>query len=280
MHERELFDETLDINSTDNYEISIQVSLDGFSFCILDTLRKRFVMLREYRLTPRADRQCDQVLDIINNDEFLSRHFRRYRIIFSSAQTTLVPSGLYDPALKDDYFRINYRLEEGHIISNNRLNEPDAFLLFDVNRELLDLLVTAFPEASLSHNVRALLFGGFRQSAGSGARYIHINIEDNYFNLFIIEDKKLSFINSFKYRNSSDILYYMLHTFEQLGVTKDATVWVSGRIEKFDELHNNMSRYVKKIRFAAPAGPNALSYIFDTIGTHRYLALFNITSCA
>ncbi|MBM3420714.1 MAG: DUF3822 family protein, partial [Bacteroidetes bacterium] len=32
----ELFDETLDINSTANYKLSIQVSLDGFYFSLLD----------------------------------------------------------------------------------------------------------------------------------------------------------------------------------------------------------------------------------------------------
>ncbi len=44
----ELFDETLDINSTENYELSVQVSTDNLSFCILDTLRNKFVLLRSY----------------------------------------------------------------------------------------------------------------------------------------------------------------------------------------------------------------------------------------
>ena len=36
----ELFDETLDINSTENYELSVQVSPDGLSFCLLDYNQK------------------------------------------------------------------------------------------------------------------------------------------------------------------------------------------------------------------------------------------------
>ena len=44
----ELFDETLDINSTENYELSVQVSPDGFPFCLLDTIRNKYVLLRSF----------------------------------------------------------------------------------------------------------------------------------------------------------------------------------------------------------------------------------------
>ena len=44
----ELFDETLDINSTENYELSVQVSPEGLSFCILDSIRNKFVLIRSF----------------------------------------------------------------------------------------------------------------------------------------------------------------------------------------------------------------------------------------
>jgi len=280
MHEKELFDETLDINSTNNYEISIQVSLNGFSFCLLDILRNRFVMLREYRLSGRPGDISNQVMEILNNDEFLGRQYRHYRIVFAFMQTTMVPASLYDPALKDHYFKINYLLEEGHIVSNNHIDEPDAFILFDIQKELLDLMVTAFPEATLSHQARPLLFGAFNRSRSHKERYIQINIEDTYFNLLIIKDRNLDFFNTFRYRNSSDILYYLMHTFEQLGISSDEVVRVSGNIELNDDLHVSLTRYIRTVRFAEPAGSHQVSYIFDTMGTHRYINLFNIASCA
>lgn len=280
MHERELFDETLDINSTNNYEISIQVSLNGFSFCLLDLLRNRFVMLRDYKLNGRPGEISSQVMEILNNDEFLGRQYRRYRVIFSFMQTTMVPAALYDPALKNEYFTLNYTLDEGHVVSNNHIEEPDSFLLFDVRKELLDLLVTAFPEASLSHQVRPLLHGAFTRARSVRERFIQINIEDTYFNLVVIEERKLRFFNTFRFRNSSDILYYLMHTFEQLGIKGDEPVWVSGNIEINDDLHISLSKYVKTIKFAEPSGSFSLSYIFDTIGIHRYINLFNIASCA
>jgi hypothetical protein len=280
MYERELFDETLDINSTTNYEISIQVSLNGFSFCLLDTLRNRFVMLREYKLNGRESELTNQVMNILNSDEFIGKQYRKYRVLFSSPQCTMVPAALYDPALKDNYFKLNFNLEESNVVSNNQISETDSFLLFDLRKDLLDLIVTAFPEASLSHQARPLLYGGYHRSRSLKERYIQIHIEDTYFNLIVIDDKKLEFFNTFKFRNTSDILYFLLLSFEQLGITGDEQVWISGDIEINDDLHISMSRYIKRIKFAIPEGQFSLSYIFDSIGTHKYINLFNISSCA
>ena len=82
MYEKELFDETLDINSTSNYEISIQVSLNGFSFCLLDIHRNKFVMLREYKLSGRDYELSKQIEEIIYKDDFLGKPYHKYRLVY------------------------------------------------------------------------------------------------------------------------------------------------------------------------------------------------------
>ncbi|MCD4769853.1 MAG: DUF3822 family protein [Bacteroidales bacterium] len=279
MYEKELFDETLDINSTNNYEISIQVSLNGFSFSLLDTLRNRFVMLREYKLSGKENEICGEIEGIIDKDEFLRKSYHRYHIIFSFERNTLVPSGLFDPALKDDYFKLNHLIKEGYVVSNNRLTNPDSVLLFDIRKDILDLFVNAFPEASLSHQVRPLLNSVFSKTKKTTDKYIRVNIEDTYFNIFVITGQNLQFFNTFRYRNTSDILYFTLFTFENLDLGKDETLYLSGQIEKDDELYNGFMKYVTSLKFTKPEGSFSMSYIFDNIDIHRYSNLFNIVNC-
>lgn len=279
MYEKELFDETLDINSTNNYEISIQVSLNGFSFCLFDILRNKFVMLRDYKLSGRDDELGKQVEEIILKDDFLGRPYHRYRLVYVFERNTLVPAGLFDPAVKDDYFTLNYNLEDNYLVSNNRIMEPDSFLLFDVRKDLQDVLIKAFPEASLSHHIKPLLFACFNNARKQNDKYIHINIEDTYFNIVVISDRKMEFINTFRYRNSSDIIYYLLFTFEKLGIGKKETIHASGLIGKGGELYNNLSRYAGNIKLEKPVGKWSLSYVFESIDLHRYSNLFNILSC-
>ncbi len=279
MYENELFDETLDINSCSNYEISIQISLNGFSFSLLDTLRNKFVMLRDYKLNGRESDLCKQVEEILYKDDFLGKQYHAYRLIFIFERSTLVPAGLFDPAVKDDYFTLNHNLEEGYIVTNNKIEEPDALLLFDIRLDLQELLIKAFPEASLSHHAKPLLCSSFRNAGTQSGRYIHLNIEDTFFNLFLIDNKKLEFFNTFRYRNSSDILYYLMYSFEQFGIKKEEIINVTGLIEQGGELYNNIARYASGITLRKPEGSWSLSYVFDSINLHSYSNLFNIVSC-
>ena len=44
----ELLDETLDLNNTETYHLSIQVALDGFLFAILDPAGSKYLGLKKY----------------------------------------------------------------------------------------------------------------------------------------------------------------------------------------------------------------------------------------
>ncbi len=279
MYEKELFDETLDINSSNNYEISIQVSLNGFSFCLFDIHRNMFVMLRDYKLSGRDDELSKQIGEIILKDDFLGKPYHRYRLVYIFEKNTLVPAGLFDPAAKDDYFTLNHILDDNYLVSNNRIMEPDSYLLFDIRKDLQDVFIKAFPEASLSHHLKPLLYACFDNATRQKERYLHINIEDTYFNIVIIRDRKMEFINTFRYRNSSDILYYLLFTLEKLKIGKEETIHATGLIRKGDELYNNLSPYTSKIKLEKPRGSWSLSYVFESIDIHQYSNLFNIVSC-
>ena len=279
MYEKELFDETLDINSTNNYEISIQVSLNGFSFCLLDTLRNKFVMLREYKLSGKENELSSQVGEIIYKDDFLGKQYHAYRIVYIFERNTMVPSGLFDPAIKNDYFTLNHNLEEAYTVSNNKLDYPDSYLLFDIRNDLQELMIKTFPDASQSHHIKPLLFSSFKEASRQQGRYIKLNIEDTFFNIAIIENGKLEFFNTFRYRNASDILYYLMFTFEKLGIENHETVHISGEIDSNDELYENLSRYASSLKLDTPEGKWSLSYVFDPLKLHRYGNLFNIVSC-
>ncbi len=108
----ELFDETLDINSTEIYELSVQVSPDGLSFCVLDTIRNKYVLIRSFEPDESKYYNAGIVSDIINSDDFLTKKYKKVRVVIPSSKFTLVPAPLYDPAKKDEYFILNHLKED------------------------------------------------------------------------------------------------------------------------------------------------------------------------
>ena len=275
----ELFDETLDINSTENYELAVQMSRDGFAFSILDTLRNKYVLLRSH--DPDDDKyiSTERIRELISKDDFLTKNFKRVNVIIPSYKSTLIPSPLYDPGKKEEYFTLNHLREENELILVNKIPDPDAYIVFSVLLSYNEISEDFFPGVHPNHHTRPLLNQMFHNSRSADGRYVHLHIEREFFNLFVFENNILKFSNAFNFRNISDILYYVLNVFKSLGIKNDETVHFSGLTEKYDDIYSNFALYMKNIKFAGPTGNFTFSYVFNDIELHRFISLFTITNC-
>jgi len=279
MLDLELFDETLDINSTANYELSVQLVPDGLSYCIRDTIRNKFVLIRV--LVPEGQRlfTSETLAETIGHDDFLLKTYRKVSLVTPSPAFTLVPLPLFDPAYKEQYFRLNHSAGENINIFSNRIKEPDAIAVFSVPGFISDTARKFFARADINHHSKPLLEQIAHNTRNQGGLYIHVHFENDFFNLIMVEHNILKFINSFTYRNVSDVLYHILNTFNTLSTSREEILHVSGMTERYDDLHSGLSMYLKNIEFAAPSGNFTFSYVFNDIDLHRYINLFTVSSC-
>jgi hypothetical protein len=275
----ELFDETLDINSTENYELSIQVSPDGFSFCLLDTIRNKFVLLRAFEPDENKYFNADKINELLSKDDFLPKRYKKVNIVMPSPKFTLVPAPLFDPGKKDEYFTFNHVKEDSNMIISNKVTDPDAFLVFSVIKQVNDLINSFYPGVHPYHHLKPLFDHNSQQRKHVNGNYIHIHVERDFFNLIIFNHNLLVFCNSFNYRNISDILYFVLNVFKNLDIKQEETIYFSGLTEKYDDLFSNFALYVRNIKFAEPSGNFTFSYVFNDTDLHRFLNLFNVVNC-
>jgi hypothetical protein len=275
----ELFDETLDINSTENYELSLQVSPDGFSFCLLDTIRNKFVLIRSFDPDDNKYFNADRINEIIGKDDFLIRRFKKVTVVMPSPKFTLVPAPLFDPGKKDEYFTFNHTSDEGSMVISNKLSDPDAYLVFSVSKPVFDLLKSFHPGVLPYHQVKPLFNHIAHSRKSVNGNYIHVHVEREFFNLIVFNHNILKFCNSFTYRNITDILYFTLNVFRNLGIKQEETIHLSGLTEQYDDLSSNLSLYIRTIKFAEPAGNFSFSYVFNETALHRFLNLFSAANC-
>jgi hypothetical protein len=274
----ELFDETLDINATENYELSVELSAESLTFIILDSIRNKFIMLRSSQTENSRRYTTDEISDIIIKDDFLTKKYKKVNIIMPSAKFTLIPAPLFDPGRKDDYFSFNHVHPENDLVFNNKLTDPDSFLVFALSKPLYDLVKNVWPGMNPFHHLKPL-FGFLSENRrNSGEHYIHVHVERDFFNLFIF-NSSLKFCNSFKYRNISDILYYILNIFKGMNIKQEETIHLSGQTERYDDLYSTLSLYVRNLKFAEPSGNFTFSYVFNETGLHRFINLISVVNC-
>jgi len=275
----ELFDETLDINSTENYELSIQVSPEGFSFCLLDTIRNKFVLMRAFEPDENKSFNSEKISELLEKDDFLSRKYKKVNIVMPSPRFTLVPTPLFDPAKKDEYFTFNHNLEEGNMIITNKITDPDTFIIFSVLKSIYVVMNNQYPGVHPNHHIKPLFDNISHGRKKMNGNYIHIHVEREYFDLIIFRDNLLKFCNTFHYRNITDILYFVLNVFKKMEIRQEETIHFSGMTEKYDDLSSNFSIYVRNIKFSEPTGNFTFSYVFNETELHRFLNLFSAVNC-
>jgi hypothetical protein len=275
----ELFDETLDINSTENYELCLQVSPDGLSYCLLDAGRNKFVMLRSWVADESKYYNAATISELIYKDDFLTKKFRKVNCVMPSQKFTLVPAPLYDPGKKVQYFAFNHNQGVDSVILANKIGDPDAFLVFSAVKSLVDVVNGSFPGVNIYHHIKLLLDHPSISRKLTTGNYICLHIERDFFNLIIFKNNILSFCNSFTYRNISDILYFVLNTYKNLDIKQDETIYFSGLTERYDDLSSSLSLYVRNIKFTEPSGNFTFSYVFNDTELHRYINLFTLANC-
>lgn len=275
----ELFDETLDINSTENYELSVQVSSNDLSFCILDTLRNKFVLLRSYEPEEIAKFDHNQLADVINKDDFLTRKYKKVSIITPSSKSTLVPGPLFDDSKKNEYFAFNQVPSEGETILINKLRDPDVFIVFSLPEAIMHTLNSAFPGSKYMHQLNPLFQYINLNRRPSVSNNIHVHLEGSYLNLIIFDQNTLKFCNTFHYSTISDIQYYILYVLKRMNIRQEETIYFSGRIIKEKEILNSFSNYLSTVRFAVPEDNYTFSYVFNETELHKYLNIFSAVNC-
>lgn len=275
----ELFDETLDINSTENYELSVQVSPYELSFCILDSLRNKFVLLRSYEPEDNSRFDPFRLNEIIKKDDFLIRHYKKTILITLTSKSTLVPSPLFDDSKKSDYLAFNQIPSDGERVLTNKLRDPDVVIIFSLPEGIADILNSTFPGSIMMHQLKPLFKYINTGRRSVGGNNVHIHLEGDYLNMVIFDQNTLKFCNTFYYRTISDIEYYVLYVLKRMKISQDDTVYFSGSLIKQEEVIHTFSNYLNNIRFAVPEGNYTFSYVFNEKELNKFLILFTAASC-
>ena len=275
----ELLDETFDLNLTNTYHLSIQASLDGFLFSILDPSRGKFLGLKQYAYQnlQSENELCSQIQKVLKEDPLLQHAYSGVACIYPDTRSTLLPAALFDRTHLKTYFEFNHPLKDLDELHFNYLKRVDAYLIFPMFHEIANLYLSSWVNASFFHPVTMLSEEALGRSGGPS---VNIQFFGRHFDILVSEGQALKLHNSFTYRSEEDLLYFILFVFDKLGLDQEGTpVFLSGSIDKFSGQPSFLRRYFKKLSFQ-PA-PSGFQYppAFDRIQEHIYLNVFKVYHC-
>lgn len=281
MRDFSLADETIDLNRSSSYILSIQINLNGFSFSILDTVRNKYSLLKHYDIPGKltTDNKGGKIEEILSKDTSLQNPFKKVNCLCVNPKSMLIPSPLFDEQYIKRYFDFNQPLNELEELHYHYLKKTDSYNVFSVPNPVTNALLGHFPKIHFYHHSYSLI-NYHINFIEEDKTYVGLNLYDNFIDILVIDNKKLIFFNSFEFQNHDDILYYVLNVYHQLDLDPETIeLKMTGTNFKHEQLIKELKEYIKKIHHLKPPKEVTYSYLFKKEMLYYYFNLFNLIMC-
>lgn len=277
----ELLDESLDLNKTEHYHLSIQASLDGFIFAISEPTTSRYLGIKGYQFEEAGNpaSQYERIAQIISKDPFLQRSYLGVSCIQNESRSTLLPAALFERERVKLFFEFNHVLHDLDELHFNFLNKIDAYIIFPVHTDISNLYFKHWENARFFHQATPLIDASL--SFGHNSEMIAgINFNKNHFDIVVCGDRKLKFYNNYSFRSEEDLLYFLLFVCDKMELDPEKTPFLlSGEIDKFSKLPVHLSRYLKNLTFQTVSTIFQYPPSFHKLQEHSLMNLLRIYHC-
>ncbi len=274
-------DETIDLNRSESYKLSIQAALNGFSFSLYDTVRNKYILLKHYDLSdkPSFEQKGEQIESFLSKDKYFQYPYKQVSALFSNPKSLLIPSPVFDEQSIKKYFEFNHPLEELEEIHYNYLDQIDAYNVFSIPNPITNALKKQFKNIQFLHHSFPLIFY-YLNFIHSDKIHTGLNIYGGFVDILAVEKEKLLYFNSFDYQKNEDILYYVLNVFQQLNLDPSGNdLNVTGSNFQTDSLLKELKQFIKKVDLVKPPREFTYSYLFKKEMTHYFSNLFRVNLC-
>ncbi len=236
-----------------NIKLSIQVSLNGLSFCALLKQEKRVVFFKDMVFQKKLNpiQLLQQVEKLYEQEEFLQRRDLEVIVLFSNELYSLVPEKLFKEENASDYLKFNTRILENDFVAFDRLENFGIVNVYIPYTNINNFFFEKYGEFEYRHCVSVLAeeFLNLNKDSGEGTK-AYLNCTPGGYDLLIIQKNKLLLANSFKCKTSEDFIYYLLFTAEQLEMDPlEFELFLLGRIVKDSDFYKIAYTYVKEVKF-------------------------------
>ncbi len=268
------------LNGRNNeYELSILLGVDSFTYLILDSDRLARAY-RSYDLDDRSEHWPMALQRLTTADELLHQiNFRRIHIGWMAGRTTLVPDRLFSANHRRAYLEQLTELGIEDRIWSVPIESLQLQLVYALNNGNFDAAERRFMP-SVHHHLAAKLLDSwqdyYRDRALLGGAVFAL-VRDRKLLLAGMTEGRLQFFNTFAYQDANDALYYLLLAYEQSGFdAHEVPLFLCGELMEDGMIFRTVSSYVAKIAFLGLPQGRTLNSELSRLPAHFFFDLFSL----
>ncbi len=238
------------------HKLSIQVSLNGLSFCVFDTVAKEMVLSE--RVDFEEERNPFELLRVVK-DKLESSGVWEYGYsdvvaIHHNNLFSLVPKALFNKEELPNYLKFNAKILVNDLIDYDELVGYDIYNVYVPFINVNNYLYEHVGEFEFMHSGTVLIQALMNMHSG-GEPVCYVHITPRQMDVVVISQKQLQLYNNFTYRTKEDFIYYLLFVLEQLKLDPaEIKTRLFGMVTEEDDVFKLCQEYINNISIFVPEG--------------------------
>ena len=264
------------INLQENH-LSIQLSLDGFSFCIYNKIREEIGVFAVYEFQNTSNspyKHLELVEQLYQQEILLHIKYESISVVHLNNLVTQVPQPIFDKNQLKNYLNYSIKVLENDFICYDEIPNSDIVNVYIPFVNINNFLIDKYGSFNYKHSSTVLIEQLIHQHKNVDDSICFVNVSKNNFEIVVLKNKKLQLYNSFNFETKEDFVYYILFTAEQLNLNPEELKMVLlGEINEELELYTILYKYIRNIEFYKPV--NFSTILEKKISPHSHFTLLN-----
>ena len=266
-----------DIDLLSKNSLSILISQDGLSYSIYDIDDKKVQSLVSMQFEVN---KTDEIRKFIEDEGLKDAQFENVNIVYATRNVTIAPDAIFDENSAENIYALNRRISRDEEIRYSRLPKSQTVIIFAIEKETSSLLDELFPRYNLFPQSYSLIETGLTKTKISekpNRQRMLIQVFEDFFEILVIDKGQIVNYNTYNYKSANDILYFIVNTFEQLGLSQEeCEVAFSGFIEQDSLAVIHLKKFVRTVYFESINRDFKYFFRFQEFAPHYFYNFLNI----
>lgn len=232
-------------------KLTIQVSLNGLSFCVFDTLSGKPTSLKNIHFNSfqRSSKIEDLFASVFNENLELSQKYDEIVVLHSNNLSTFVPTALFDEEYMGSYLQYNTKVFETDFFVFDAIEKYEMNNVYIPYVNMNNFFIDQFGSFNYKHSNSILVSKLLDLSKNNEERKMFVHLSESHFEIVVVQNQKLHLFNSFDYKTPEDFIYYLLFTAEQLQLNpENFKLELLGAITEDNAFYKMAYKYIRNTK--------------------------------
>ncbi len=251
-----------DRNKSDQYELSILLGVDSFSYVVVDPAPQILLAFKSIALnTGELTDWVPTFYRAIQADELLRTAAPKTACLgIHTERVCLVPQRLFVKGEESNYLARLTEISLDDQCRSEAMGNADIQLVYAIGEERLDAMTRRLAPRKIQHLGTTLLRQWLLQSIDCQHKAVYLHLRDQLLTLGAFNGEQLLFYNVFKFHTAADIVYFVHLVFQQCGWSSARTpLYLCGELTNESEVYLQLYRFVEDLRFLDALGAYKLA---------------------